>query len=236
MKKYIQTLAEDPAGDEWELKNVDSEDIGDVLAKVEKSFGFRFAKDELNEVKTFGEMCGIVNAKVQGKECDDCSSQQGFYKLREAITNATQIDKNNITPDAKIHDLFSKPERRQLVKHTEARTGFKLNILQPKTWVIVALVLLFLASLVYLFIDWKIGLGGLMFFILSNRLATITANEIDAQTVRELVNKLTRENYRKMRRNPDTINRKEITEQVKMLFSEGLALEPSALHSEATFA
>ncbi len=40
---------------EFELKDISSEDIEDVLLKVEKSFGFKFRNDELTDVKTFGE-------------------------------------------------------------------------------------------------------------------------------------------------------------------------------------
>lgn len=52
--------------DTIELKNIDPEDVGDVLRKVEKSFGFKFGDTELKDVKTFGELCDIITNKVRG--------------------------------------------------------------------------------------------------------------------------------------------------------------------------
>jgi NRPS condensation-like uncharacterized protein len=43
-----------------ELKDIDPEDIADVLQKVEKSFGFQFGDIELKDVMTFGEFCDII--------------------------------------------------------------------------------------------------------------------------------------------------------------------------------
>jgi len=49
-----------------ELKNIDPEDINNVMLKVEESFGFTFGDTELKDVKTFRELCDIITQKVQG--------------------------------------------------------------------------------------------------------------------------------------------------------------------------
>ena len=151
------------------------------------------------------------------------------------MMRTTLIDKGNIKPNTKLQVLFPKPNRRQTLKLIEAQLGFKLKLLQPKGEIVLALILLFLTSFVYIFYNWEFGLGGLLIFILANHLANKTANVISMETVRELVNKLTRENYRKVRRDYATINRKEMVEQVKMIFVEDLSLDSSALHRGATF-
>ena len=76
-----------------ELKNIDPEDVGDVLKKVEKSFGFKFGDTELKDVKTFGELCDIITYKVQGDSTNDCTTQQAFYKLKTAISVTTTFPK-----------------------------------------------------------------------------------------------------------------------------------------------
>lgn len=99
--------------DTYELCNIDPEDISDVLVKVEKSFGFKFGDTELKDTKTFGELCDIITSKVQGVNSNDCTTQQAFYKLRNAIADTLQIDKTGITPDTDLQKLFPKNIRRQ---------------------------------------------------------------------------------------------------------------------------
>ena len=58
---------------------------------------------------------------------------------------------------------------------------------------------------------------------------------MDITTVGELSEKIAREHYRKVRRNPATINRNEVTKKVKELFIADLDLEEEVLTKEATF-
>ena len=219
----------------FELRNVDPDDVSDVLRKVEKSFGFTFNNEELKDIKTFGELCDIVAGKVEGEHKNDCTSQQAFYKLRHCIAMAAGSRINAITPDTNLQQLFPKHLRRKNIKAIEQKLGFKLNLLQPKHRIPEALVLLLLASIAYIFIDWRIGFTGIFLYIVTNVIANRSANEIPSQNLKQLVQKITRENYRKSRRNPATINRSEIVEQVKALFVNDLILESSVLHRKATF-
>src|SRR5688500_12256357 len=91
-----------------DFKDVNSEDLSDILIKVEKSFDFKFAKAELKDVTTFGELCDIIISKVQGDNTDDCTTQQAFYKLRNAFSTAIPIDKDKITTETVLLELFPK--------------------------------------------------------------------------------------------------------------------------------
>lgn len=86
----------------FELCNVDPDDISDVLIKIEKSFGFRFGDTELKDVKTFGELCDIITSKVPGENSSDCTTQQAFYKVRNAIADVLLLDKASLTPDSDL--------------------------------------------------------------------------------------------------------------------------------------
>ncbi|HMK27706.1 MAG TPA: hypothetical protein VK483_16865 [Chitinophagaceae bacterium] len=218
-----------------ELKNIHSEDIGDVLIKVERSFGFKFGKTELKDVKTFGELCDIIADKVSGYNLNDCTTQQAFYKIRDAITITLLIDKTNITNDTELKTLFSRQNRRQKIATMEGLFGFKIRILRPKYWITVTFALTFLASLVGLFISWKIGLAILIFSIAGINLATKFGNELDLNTVGQLAEKISRENYLKSRRSPSTVNRAEIDKKVKELFITDLDLGENVLTRQATF-
>jgi acyl carrier protein len=93
----LTNKAPDMSNSTFELKNVDSEDLDDVLMKIEKSFHFKFETTELKDVKTFGHLCDIIINKIQGKNIDDCTTQQAFYKLRDAIASSLYIDNNTFS-------------------------------------------------------------------------------------------------------------------------------------------
>ena len=50
---------------DYELKDIDSEDISDLLVKVEKSFNIKFGDKELMHISTFGELCDQIINKIQ---------------------------------------------------------------------------------------------------------------------------------------------------------------------------
>lgn len=218
-----------------ELKNIDPDDVGDVLQKVEKSFGFQFGETELKDVKTFGELCDIITNKVQGDSSNDCTTQQAFYKLREAITATLHIDKSSLTIDTRLQDLFPRKHRREQIKVLESILGFQTKVLRPKHWVTTSLFILLLASIGGLFFYWQVGLAGLLLSIVTLRVSDKFGKEFDLTNVGELAQKLAREHYTYVRRNPAAVNRTEITENVKELFMKDLDLEENVLTREAMF-
>lgn len=220
---------------EFELKDISSEDIENVLLKAEKSFGFKFRNEELRDVKTFGELCDIITQKVRGVNFDDCTTQQAFYKLREAIGTTLQIDKKELTVDMKLEDLFPRKHRRRQVRDVELILGFQVKILQPKQWIVILIFVFLCASLIGLFFKWPAGLAGLLLSIAGFRISERSGKEFSLKTIGQLTEKIARENYKKVRRNAETINRKEIAEKVKDLFKADLSLEENALSREAGF-
>ena len=97
------------------------------------------------------------------------------------------------------------------------------------------LVIIFLASLIGLYFNWQIGLLGLVFSIAGLWFANKIGKELDLQTVGQVAEKMTRENYLKSRRNPKTFNKKEIEKVLTDWFSNDLDLDKSKLTREATF-
>lgn len=221
--------------DTYELCNVDPEDISDVLLKVEKSFGFKFGKTELKDVKTFGELCDIIISKAHGDNSNDCTTQQAFYKLRNAIGDTLHLDKIVITPDTDLQKLFPKNIRRHSLREIDRQLGFKTKVLRPRHSITGTLVIILLASFVGLFFYWQAGLIGLTLSILSMNLTTKLGNELDLQTVGQFAEKISREQYIKSRRNRSTINRNEIEQKVRALFKQELFLDDAVLTKQATF-
>ena len=220
---------------DYELKYVDPEDFGDILKKVETSFDIKFSGDELKNVMTFRQLCDHIADKIQLENSDDCTSQQAFYKLRDTISSTLQIDSKTISTDFPLIDILPRLSRRSRTKKMEKHLGFKLNILRPPHWVTGTLVIILLASIVGLLFNWQIGLLGFAFSIGGLWLANKIGNELDLQTVGQVAEKMTRENYLKSRRDPKTFNKNEIEKLLTDLFSHELAVNKNNLTRDAKF-
>ena len=220
---------------DFELKNIDPDDISDLLIKVENSFNITFSDMELTHISMFGELCDHIANKIQLDHADDCTSQQAFYKLRDAISLILQIDKKTISTNHSLADFLPRKNRRLRTQKLEEQLGFKLNILRPPHWVTGTLSIISLASFVGLFLNWQIGLFGLVFSIAGFWLTSKIGNELDLQTVGQVAEKMTRENYLKSRRNSNTFNKKEIEKVLTEWFSYDLCLDKSELNRESKF-
>lgn len=220
---------------DYELKNIDPDDISDLLVKVEKSFDIKFGDTELMHISTFGELCDHIANKIQLDNSDDSTIQQAFYKLRDTISSTLQIDNKTISTNYSLADLLPRQSRRSRTKKLEKQLGFKLNILRPPHWVTGSLVIILLASLFALFFNWQIGLSGFVFSIAGFWFANKIGNELDLQTIGQVAEKMTRENYLKSRRNPKTFNKNEIEKVLTDWFSNDLDLDKSKLTREAKF-
>jgi hypothetical protein len=220
---------------DYELKNIDPDDICDLLVKVEKSFDIKFGDTELMHISSFGELCDHIANKIQLDNSDDCTSQQAFYKLRDTISSTLQIDSKTISTNFSLADLLPRQNRRSRIKELEKQLGFKLNILRPRHWVTGTLVIILLASLVGLFFNWQIALSGFVFSIAGFWFANKIGNELDLQTVGQVAEIMTRENYLKSRRNPKTFNKNEIEKVLTDWFTNHLYLDKSKLTREAKF-
>lgn len=143
----------------YELKNIDKEDIEDFLLKIETSFNIEFVSDEINNISTFGEFCDLITNKINLENSDNCTSQQAFYKLREAISKTSKVS-NRISTQFPLSDLFPRKNRRLEITKMEQHLGFKINILQPPQWVIFTLAIFLFLSVIIFFLNWKIGILG----------------------------------------------------------------------------
>ncbi|MBD1422629.1 acyl carrier protein [Sphingobacterium chuzhouense] len=121
------------------LENIDSEDIDDLLIEIEKSFEISFADAELSSITTFGQLCDLVMEKIKLENVDSCTTQQAFYKLRNAISITLQIDHKSISTDLPLTVILPHKERRHRTKKLERHLRIKLNILSPPDWLITTL-------------------------------------------------------------------------------------------------
>jgi hypothetical protein len=216
-----------------ELRDIDAEDIEVLLLKVEDSFDIKFAKNELEYVRTFGEMCDYIRKKIQLDHVDNCTTQQAFYKLRKVISKALSIDK--IKPDTLITEILPRKTRKKRVKKIEQYLGFKIAILRPHKFVTEFLLVLLLVSFITLFYKYQFGLTGFGLAFGGLWIAAKTGNEVDVKNMGELAEKMTKEHYLKFRRNSKSYNDNEIERVLTDLFSLELGIDKNKLTREVKF-
>jgi hypothetical protein len=216
------------------LIDVEHQDIEDLLLEVEKSLDIKFAFNELAHIKTFGELCDHIKNKVELDDISDCTTQQAFYKVRQAFVTLNN-NNTNITPDTLLIDVLPKQTRISSVKQIESNLGFKIFILRPRHIISFSLAGALILSIIFLFINFKIGGLGLIVSLTGIYISRKTGKELHLKTVGELVKKIARENYLKSRRNPNTVNKLEFEKMLTEWFIDNLGLEPMLLTRESEF-
>ena len=221
--------------DDIKLDEYEDEDIFDVVVKLEKSFAIKFDKDAFINVKTFGDMCDVIESNIKYDNKEDCTRQQAFYKIRTAISETQLIDKKLINLDTKLVDLFPRHNRRTQVKKFQRKLGVNLKFLTYSGWLSLTLIVGLLASFIAFFFDWKIAVSGIVFFAVAFNVADKLGKDLELQTVKELTEKASSEHYVDIRRTKLTVNRSEILDTIKEAFSAGLAIDKEQLTRDAKF-
>ena len=165
--------------DTMTLNNIDPEDFGDTLHQLQKSFGEKFDYSPFANAKTFGDICDIIEKQINHVHIDDCTSQQTFYKIRNAICLTQNIDKKIINPESKFEDIFPRSNRRQQMKNFETQLGIPLNIIVVKPYISLTTFIGFVLSLIAFFFSWKTAVYGITFFSLFGWITSKFSNEFD---------------------------------------------------------
>ncbi len=219
---------------DFKLDNIDPEDFGDTLLKLEKSFGTNFAYASFKDAKTFGDICDIVEKQIKFTHKDDCTTQQAFYKVRKAIGLTQNLDERSIELQTKLEEIFPRPNRRQNLKLFQEKLGFSVDILTMKTWLALTILVGFILSLIAFFLSWQYAVAGLTFFTLLTWTAGKFSKELSVSTVRELIEIISREHYSLARRQSGTMNRNEIIKTIQDVFIADHLLDREHLTKEAS--
>jgi len=216
------------------LDNIDPEDFGDSILKLEKSFGVKFADNSMKDAKTFGDICDIIESQINLTDKNDCTIQQAFYKVRKAIGLTQNFDESKIKPQTKLEDIFPRSNRRQNVKNFQQALGFSVDILSMKSWLALTLAAGFILSLIAFFFSWQYAIAGLTFFTLVMWTANKFSKELNVSTVRELTEKISREHYSLARRQSGTVNKNEIVKIIQDVFIADHLLDREHLTKDAS--
>ncbi len=216
------------------LDTYEIENLEDCIPSIEEMYKFKFEKGETQNVKNFDEFCNLIISKIDFENIESCTSQQAFYKLRNSLIEERITKKENIKLETKLTEIFPRKNRIELVKRVENNIGFKLNILLPPKIIFYTLVLLSVTSLIFLFINFKFGISGIAISVLGFYLCSWFGKELEIETLKELVEKITLENYLEVRKQKNTVNKSELKDVITNWFVENAGIEKEKLIT-ATF-
>ncbi|WP_316843238.1 hypothetical protein [Pedobacter psychrodurus] len=219
--------------EDYKLENIDLEDIEHTIAKIITSLKITLPSDAFLEVKTFGDICEVFQKNIKYQHEESCTTQQAFYKIRNAIAISQKIDRKNISPGTRLDEIFPRIGRRKKIKKFQKELAIPVNFLTMKTWLVLSIIAGFLISLVAFFFNWKFALTGVLSCLIFNWIATKLQQEIELISIGNLAKKIARENYLQARRNQDTINKREITKVIQCNFIADHDLKPTDLYQDA---
>jgi len=216
-----------------ELINCDPEDIEVAMAVVQESFGIEYAPGAVENAKTFGAYCDVVEAAVGREHREGCTAQQGFYKLRMAMGKVLNRDAAAIKPATRMDELFPVRGRQGKVRELQQELGIGMGLLELRRSVGGALFGGYLIAFLGIFINWRYGLAGLAVCVIFNRVAWRIGNTFLYPTVGEVARLFAQNYYCRARRDGATVNRREIVPVIRGIFMRVLRVEPEALRRDA---
>lgn len=216
------------------LKDFEIEELEFMIPEIENMYNFKFEKDETYTVNTFEELCDLIIEKINLRNVESCTSQQTYYKLRNALIKNKIIEKEKLKTETELKTLFPRKNRKTLIEQVEKEMQFKFDIIKAPDFVTMPLFVIGIISFFLLFVFWKIGIVGIVISVFGLYLCKWFGNELKIKNVKELVEKITSENYLKVRTEKNTINRTELKKVLTYWFSENSGIEKEKLKS-ATF-
>jgi len=209
---------------------IDPYDLHDFFIGVEKSFGVKLQPQDLPIGLTIKQFCECVARKIPAPQEDNCTTQQAFYKLRDAIAAILAVDTATITPDTPLEQLFATQNRRKYIKQLDQKLGMQLNLLQPPDWLLAVLSLALVISLVGVFFKFRFAYPLILSYI-GLWASKKTARYFDLDTVGQVAEKMTRQHYLQSRRKA-TVNTKEIEKVIASLLITDLGLNEDEIRPE----
>lgn len=217
------------------VTEVDKEDAGDAIPIIGTAFKISFGDKELFHISNVGQLLEHIKSKLVAEHGTGCTSQQAFYKLRQALVTEQLAEYEGLNPSTPIDTIFPRENRRRKVKQLEKRLGFNLHILSPPDYIVFTFLGLFLCSAIVMYFNLLLGIGLLFAAIgliwVSHKIAT----ELTLSTVGDLTLKMARENYMDCRRFDTTINPAEVEMIIKQLVADCCNISVDELSPDTRF-
>ena len=211
------------------LSSYDSLDIDEVVIAIEKTFHLKFDERDFEKVKTYGDFENLVLNKIEGRETEDCCSQQTFCKLRKIFIEEFNIPFEKINPKTQLENIFPSKNRIKKVSILKDKLKTEVNFLKPDFKFSLISAILIILSIYYFFNQFLLGLFLFVIGIFCLKIAQDFGKEFNAITIGELSKLMVKKDYKFARKNSETYNPKEVKEIIKDIFSDMLDIEKSKL-------
>ena len=214
-------------------KDWDAEHICNKIDEICRGFGVEADWSDFAGVRTFGDLCDTICVIVAWRYRDGGRLQQSYHKLRKAIAEVTGIHDGDINPETRLDDLFPRKGRRWEVRRLEDALGFRLDMLQAKRWVRVALAVGTLVSFLSILLWWWwVGLMGVVIGTIGLGTVGWFGREFRYATVDELAMELTQNGYIFVRADQGGVDPEEIARIIEETFRRELRLAPEDLRRD----
>ena len=175
-----------------------------------QSFALSFEELGLRNGMIFQELIDNISAKIGRTASNNCTSQIVFYKLRQIMTTEFGIDRDKISRNALMTDLFPKKTRKKMFKTITGKLNIELNYFIVSEWILFPCLAMFIYSLYLLFSYSYFGilllLPTCLILIVSHKVSRM----IPMKTFAEFIDRITTDNLVKLQREEGTINPKEV--------------------------
>ncbi|MGL4583197.1 MAG: hypothetical protein ACRCVU_09460 [Flavobacterium sp.] len=199
------------------------EEVGFTIEDFVKEYDLPLDPVALLKVRNITELIELLVCTFPQTRTEGCTSQQAFYKFRDAITK--NGGSQDIVPSTLLEEVFPKLNRIENVKEVEEELGFKLSILKPKEYKVLLLWLLFFILVIFIFYQqFLLAALGIVVLYFFRGIVFANGEEFRVDTVGEVVEKMSRQNYLDCRRERETINEKEIRSIIIYFFTDKLGL------------
>jgi len=209
------------------LRNCDHDDIDEIMLTLARSFNVPV--NDMVNVVTMGDLTTLLQQYGNNRQADGCTTQQAFYKVRNALRAQAGNAATIVTPKTPLHVFIAGNNLHKKVEAFKQQLNIDITLLHIKSIPANIISLLGLAAFACCFFSFKFAaillLACMVFYIISKFFFV----ELSIKTAGELAQKITEEYYLQARRHTGTINRREIFHLVQNIFSNRLLLDKSVL-------
>lgn len=211
--------------------HIHSDESDEFIERLIKAFDLSFEELDLRSGMTFQELIDNITQKLGRDSSTDCSTQIVFYKIRQILTKELGIQKERVTRNALLNDIFPKYFRKKQFTLISKKLGVDVNYFQSPAWFQFTIVGIILLGLVVLFINPLIGISLVVIPLLIGSIIHKLSCDIQMKTFGELVDRITRDNLIKLRDKRVAINPREIRMTVIKLIDDLHSLDKLEIDS-----
>lgn len=189
---------------------IESDESDEFLSRFESSFGMTYEEMGISNGMSLQDVIDRINARLGRESSRHCTSQSLFFRVRNILVNQMGLQKNMITPSARLGDILPKTTRRRDINLLEGQLGIRIQYYQAPGWIQWSSMAFLLMSFILLFSNFSFGVMGVVGSLVTISMAHKFSKSLPFKTFGEFINKIRTDNLIKLQSNEGEINEREI--------------------------